>query len=115
MAAGESIAKWARENQVPRRTAYFWAKQPEVRVEAEANRLRIIDRAVGLMTRRATWAADELVQLAKNAESESVKLSALRAILNDMMLVSTFAGLEQRITQVEEQIRQRSGHRNRRR
>jgi hypothetical protein len=72
---------------VPRRTAYFWAKQPEVRAAAEANRLRIIDRTVGLMTRRATWAAEELVQLAQNAESESVKLSALRAILKDMMLV----------------------------
>ena len=32
----------------------------------------------------------------------SVKLAALRAILSDMMAVSQFAGLEQRITEIEE-------------
>ena len=47
---------------------------------------------------RVTWAADGIAKLAENAESESVKLAALRAILSDMMAVSEFAGLEDRMT-----------------
>ena len=50
------------------------------------------------------WAADGIAKLAENAASESVRLAALRAILSDMMAVSEFAGLEDRMTQIEEQL-----------
>jgi len=60
------------------------------------------------MARRVTWATDEIAKLAKGAESESVKLTALRAILCDMMAVSQFAGLEQRMTEIEEQLHERT-------
>jgi len=60
------------------------------------------------MARRVTWATDGIAKLAKDAESESVKLTALRAILSDMMAVSQFAGLEQRMTEIEEQLHERT-------
>jgi hypothetical protein len=39
--------------------------------------------------------------------SQSVRLAALRSILSDMMAVSDFAGLEERIAKLEEQDRVR--------
>jgi len=60
------------------------------------------------MARRVTWATDGIAKLAKDAESEPVKLTALRAILSDMMAVSQFAGLEQRMTEIEEQLHERT-------
>ncbi len=65
-------------NDVPRRTAYRWAGEPAVRAAVESYRRRVIDRAVGRMASRATWAADMIAKLAKSAKSESVRLSALR-------------------------------------
>jgi hypothetical protein len=109
IAQGTSVASWARQNDVPKRTAYRWAADPKVRTAAEACRRRTIDRAVGRMTRRATWAADGIATLAKEAESESVRLSALRAILSEMMSVSHFSGLEGRMAQIEDQLRERTG------
>jgi hypothetical protein len=55
-------------------------------------------------------ASDGIVKLAKSADSDSVKLSALRAILSDMMAVSKFTGLEHRVTELEEQFNDRTGN-----
>ena len=53
-----AVAEWASKNNVPKRTAQRWASEPKVRAEVEAYRRRALDRAVGLMSKRATWAAD---------------------------------------------------------
>jgi hypothetical protein len=113
IAEGMSVAAWARKNDVPKRTAYAWANLPQVRAAAESYRHRAVDRAIGRMARRVTWAADGIAKLAKGAESESVRLAALRAILADMMTVSSFSGLERRLTQIEEQLRDRADNADR--
>jgi hypothetical protein len=102
IAQGTSIAAWARQKDVPKRTAYLWAEQPKVKAAVELYRSRAVDRAVGRMARNATWAADGIVKLAKEADSESVRLSALRAILADMMAISHFSGLERRMSQIRD-------------
>ncbi len=107
LAQGHSVIAWSRTNQVAKQTAYRWATDPKVRRTVETIRRRALDRAIGKMTSRATWAAEQICELGKSANSESVKLSALRAILSDMMTVSQFASLEDRVTEVEEQIRER--------
>jgi hypothetical protein len=108
LAQGVTAARWARTNDVPRMTAYRWAKEPEVRAEVESIRRRYLDRAVGRMAKRATWAADKIARLADNAQSETVQLKALRAVLSDMMAVSKFSGLEARMTGIEEKLRARA-------
>ena len=92
---------------MPKRTAYRWASDPKVRAAVETYRRRILDRAVGRMSLRAVWAIDQIAKLAEKARSESVRLAALRSILSDMMTVSEFAGLEDRMTKIEEQDRAR--------
>ncbi len=59
------------------------------------------------MSHRVAWATRLIATLAESAKSESVRLAALRSILADMMAVSDFAGLEERIAKLEEQDRVR--------
>jgi hypothetical protein len=109
LAQGISAAKWARANDVPRNTAYRWSREPAVRKEVDAFRRSAIDLAVGRMSKRTSWAADGIVALADGAESESVRLRAYRAIFSDMISVSNFSGLEDRITEIEERLDERDG------
>jgi hypothetical protein len=99
---------WARKNDVPDRTANRWASEPNFRAAIDSYRPRAIDRAaIGRVAKRVNRAANGIAKLARDAVSESVKLAALRAIFSDMMAVSEFAGLEQRITQLEGQLHER--------
>jgi len=108
VAEGTSVEKWALSNGVPERTAYYWAAQPDVRAEVESIRRRALDEAVGRMAKRATWAVDGIVSLGENADSESVRLRALRAVMSDFIAVSKFSGLEYRVSELEEQQRDRA-------
>jgi hypothetical protein len=56
----------------------------------------------------ALKAADGIVRLAREAESESVQLRAWRAILADQIAVAKFSDLEYRMTEIEEQLRERN-------
>jgi hypothetical protein len=109
IAQGTPVTKWAKKNGVNRRTAFRWAKEPRVRKAVESYRRRILDRAVGRMTYGVTWATDEIFKLARSATSESVKLSACRAVVSDMMAVSKFGVLEDRVSQMEGKIDARTG------
>ena len=62
------------------------------------------------MAKRVNWAVDGIIKLAENAESESVRLAALRAVFSNMMAVSEFAGLEHRMAQIEEQLHDGTGN-----
>jgi hypothetical protein len=112
IAKGVAVSKWARENSVPNRTAYRWASDPRVRARVEKCRRRALDRAIGKMAHSVNWAVLGIKKLAETAASESVKLTALRTIFSNMMDVSEFAELQDRINQLEEQlhVRERDGH-----
>ena len=105
IARGGSITAWARQNEVPLRTAFRWSSDPKVRRAVEAWRRRALDRAIGRMASRAAKAADGIARLGEGAESESVQLRAWRAILADQMAVSKFSDLEDRMAEIEEQPR----------
>jgi hypothetical protein len=103
LAEGKSSAEWASAHAVAERTAQRWAHEPEVQAEVEPVRRGTLDQAVGRMSKRVAWAIDRIAELAEHAKSESVRLAALRSILSDLMAVSDFTGLEQRIAKLEEQ------------
>ena len=65
-----------------------------------------LNQAIGRMVRQATKAVDGIQQLAVEADSESVRLSAWRAILADQMAMAKFSTLEQRLLEVEEMVKQ---------
>ncbi len=101
MAEGMSVGGWAAKNGVPDSTAYFWAAQPDVRADVETIRRRALDQAISRMASCATWAVEGIVKLGDDAESESVKLSALRAMLSQFISISNYAGLEGRVAELE--------------
>jgi hypothetical protein len=109
IAQGTPITTWAAKNDVPRRTAFEWARGRKLRAEVERIRRRALDRAIGRMARRVTWATEGIAKLAKGAASESVKLAALRAISSDMIAASKFGGLEDRITEIEAKLDDHTG------
>ena len=73
LAQGISAAKWARNSDVTKMTAYRWAKDPSVRKAVEAYRRRMIDQAIGRMAKHTTEAADMIVRIANSAESELIR------------------------------------------
>jgi hypothetical protein len=104
MARGQSVRAWARKNEVPERTVYRWASEPEVRKAADRWRRAILDQAIGRMVRRARAAVAGIERLANDADSESVRLTAWRALLADQMAVAKFSSLEGRMLEVEQML-----------
>ena len=109
IAQGVSIADWAKENNIPERTAYRWAREPKVRAKIASCRRHVVDEALGLMSSHVNTAARGIAALSDNAVSESVRLAALRAIFSNMMAVSEFSSLEERMTLIEERLDERAG------
>jgi hypothetical protein len=110
MAKGQSVAAWSRQNGVALRTAYRWAKEAKFKTAVNSHRRRAIDQSVGRLTDKLADAADAIVELGKTAESESVRLSANKAVFSTMITASRFAGLEQRMTEIEEILNARTGN-----
>jgi hypothetical protein len=109
LAQGVSAAQWARANQVPKNTAYRWARDSKVRKAVESHRRRTIDQAIGQMTQHSTWAVGGIAAIAREAESDSVRLRALRALFSDLMAVSKRSGLEARMAEIEEKFEEQRG------
>ena len=105
---GQSIAAWAKDNGVPRSTAFRWASDPKVRRDAEATRRPALGRAIRRLSGLAMKAVDGIVTLAEGSGSESVQLRAWCAVLADHMAVAKFSDLEYRMTEIEEQIGKRT-------
>jgi hypothetical protein len=107
IARGKSVPAWARQNDVPRTTAYRWARDPDVRRLADDCRRRSVERALGWMTGHSLWAVKRIKKLAETADSDSVQLRALRTFVDDVIKVSDFANLEYRVAEMEEEDRAR--------
>jgi hypothetical protein len=104
VASGRSVAGWAREHNVPPRTAYSWAKSPEFKAAVEQYRRRAVDRAIGRLSRAATRAVDEIVKLTTGAKSEAVKLAAARAVLAELMAVTSHAENQKQLDELRARI-----------
>ena len=108
IAQGKSIALWAHDSRVPRSTAYRWARRPEVRAAAESCRRRARNRAAGRMARQAYWESYRIAKLARVAESEPVKLQALRSILSDAADVPKLSLLKRRMAAIKEELHEQA-------
>ena len=105
LATGLTAGAWAKENAVPSRTVYRWARSPEVQELVQRIRARVIDRAIGRLTTHAIKAAEVIAKLSQEAESESVRLHASRAVLSDLLMITDYATMERRLASVERRIR----------
>jgi hypothetical protein len=113
LAHGKSIRSWARASNVPRVTAQRWSKDREVRKMADYIRRRALDRAVGQIATRSTWVVGQMTNLARVADSDAVRLRALRGLMGEMIAISKFSGLEARLAECEEMLDAQSANADR--
>ena len=108
IAQGTSVALWARANQVPRSTAYRWAGEPELRATVVSCRRRARDCALRRAATTGRFVTDQIAKLATGAESESIKLRALRLILAEVIPVSRFPDFKRRIAAIRQELQERT-------
>jgi hypothetical protein len=99
VANGQSIARWARRHEIRSRVAEL--------------RGRLLDRAIGVLARRAAANAAEINRLASKAESEAVRLAAARAGIADLLGASRFAELRAEVEDLKRELAEEKARRAR--
>ncbi len=59
------------------------------------------------MTKLSTRAVHTIGWLSEEGDSHAIRLKASRAVLSDIIKVSEFSGLEERITEIEDKLDKR--------
>jgi hypothetical protein len=106
LASGGGVADWARAHGLPDRTAYSWSRSPEVRDRTESLRRAVLAEAVKQLGAHAAAAAGQIVKLAENAQSETVRLQAARAVLAEFMCVSNYTSMAGQLADIERRLRE---------
>ena len=83
-----------------------WSQAPEVVEQVEAMRRQVVHQTVGQLCGKATAAVAEIARLMTDGNSESVRLQAARAVLADLMAISSFAALNGRMAELERVVRE---------
>jgi hypothetical protein len=99
--SGVSITAWARANGVPRATAFRWAKERAVRKGIESFRRRTVEQALGRLHKKMTGAVDTITKLSREGDCEAIRLKASRAVIAEIIAVSKYSVLEERMTELE--------------
>jgi hypothetical protein len=102
IACGRTVRSWAKQRDVDFTEAYELSIQNEFRRLVETARLRVADRMVGRLTRGADVAIAQLVRLCTKSASDSIRLSASRAILTHWLKVSQHFYVKVKIKALEE-------------
>lgn len=117
VACGGSVASFARDHDVKRRTAYLWTKIDGFDEKVRNYRDVILDKLVGRLAKLGGKAVSGIGVLAEKAESESVRLAACRAILGDLIAVGNYAtstrefeALKAQVKAIEDAIADRSNN-----
>jgi transposase-like protein len=108
LASGGGVADWARAHGIPDRTVYTWSRSPEVRDRTEAIRRAVLAEAVQQLGAHAAAAAGQIVKLAENARSETVRLQAARAVLAEFMSVANYTSMAGQLADIERRLRERA-------
>ncbi|HVS39970.1 MAG TPA: helix-turn-helix domain-containing protein [Gemmataceae bacterium] len=102
LAGGETVAAAARKTGMGERTIHRWRQDAAFCREVEQARADMFSRALGCIAEGCASSALVLRQLALKAKSESVKLSAARALLELGPKLRESVELEQRLAALEE-------------
>ncbi len=107
VASGMSVARWSKENSVPLRTCYTWSSTPEFKERVAEHRRRMVDRTIGRLTNHAARAVADIARLMKSRDSDAVRLSAARGLLQELLAVSSWSDLDRRLAEVEKRLAER--------
>jgi hypothetical protein len=101
VSTGGKIAPWARKNGISERCARTWCARPEFKRMVREHRRVVVDRVLGMHIRLAESAIETIGRLMKQAESETVKLQAAKGIIADLMNITNFAEIDERLSALE--------------
>ena len=104
IAQGKSVALWASENLVPQEHGIPVGRPARGQVHSRVSPPARRNRALGRMATRDYWESYRIAKLARVAESEPVKLEALRSILSDAVAVSDLSHLKRRVAAIKEEL-----------
>lgn len=104
--AGETIESAAGKAHVSQTTAYRWLRSQGIREEVIRLRSEIIERVAARLTDVASVAVDKLHQLL-DAESDAIKLGAVRTILEQLLRIKDHTEIQSRLAELERNVRER--------
>ncbi len=107
VACGRSVRSWARRHEIEFTTAYEWSVQKEFRLLVDRARLRVADSMVGRLVRATRLAIDQLVRLCTRSESDAIRLSASRALLDYWIKVDRHFVLHAKMDDIEVRLHER--------
>ena len=110
LAAGRTVEAAAREAGVSVATAHRRLGTPAFRAQVDAARREAIARAVGVVSDGAT-AAGATLRLLLNADAESVRLGAARALLEYSIKGLEMMDIEARLEALEARLAEGKGRR----
>jgi hypothetical protein len=99
VARGSSIAQAAMTIGVSEGTGYRWSRKPEVRKSIDDIRSAVLQSASNRIVCLATKAVDTLGRLL-DSESEQIRLSAARAVLDGTVKMREMAELDKELEQI---------------
>jgi hypothetical protein len=102
VAAGRSIAAFAKHNEISTSTCYSWTKRDDFKARVARIRQRMLDRIGGTLTSKGLAAVESMVKLSKGADSDAVKLAAAKAILDKMVDVMNQVEFDRRLKALED-------------
>jgi hypothetical protein len=110
LAAGASKEDAAALAGISRSTLYEWLKEPALRGRVQAERQRLVDRAVGRLADASVHAADTLLQIASDTTAPaSARVAAARGILEIGGRLREEAELVARLDDLERVLDERDG------
>jgi hypothetical protein len=93
VAGGGRVNKWYAENGVSRTAAYRWYRSDAFKRMVEEYRRRAVDRAIGRMAKSLGKAVEKIIHLIEQGQTDAVKLSAAKALVDKLIVVQNHAEL----------------------
>jgi hypothetical protein len=104
VAGGGDIPSWCEEHGVRLETGYRWSKDDECRRMVEEYRSRAVDSAIGRMARSLGDAVEKIVELIEKGQTDSVKLSAAKVLVEKLIAVQNHAELRVELHRLNERL-----------
>src|SRR3954465_14151765 len=106
VATGSTIAAWCKRTGTGRTTVSGWQREPRFAEDVARIRSELLNEAVGKFTKAVSDVADGMIKLARSATSEATRLAAQKAVLENLVQLTEFAEIKQRIEAIEQRLKE---------
>jgi hypothetical protein len=104
IAAGGDVRSFCDEHGVRLDTGYRWYRDEECRQMVEEYRTRAVDLAIGKMARSLGAAVEKIVKLIEEGDTDNVKLSAAKTLVDKLIAVQNHAELKSDLKRLDERL-----------